>query len=254
MIIASAFTLLKLLNSFFVDFVDANYGRTLFTRTVRSIRNISIASNDLPSRFAEVLSQMWKGSRAATATAPGAKKSVDAPAPTSINNNGNNSIVDDSLQLKVKCRMSMSVVFDSAWRWRDHYQDQGRVCLEAALKNPTNPDSTIESSATSVTDHQPPSTTHTSTSLGVVGGGGHSAGSVPPMSIANNSGNLGAANGALSGMLGNGIGVSGDAGGGGFIGVGDMAYNDVFDPLNWMFDGYVELPPGYGLEGDGGLV
>ena len=253
MIIASAFTLLKLLNSFFVDFVDANYGRTLFTRTVRSIRNISIASNDLPSRFAEVLSQMWKGSRAATATASGTKKPAEAPAPTSINNN-NNSIVDDSLQLKVKCRMSMSVVFDSAWRWRDHYQDQGRVCLEAALKNPTNPDSTIESSATSVTDHQPPSsTTHTSTSLGVGGGGGHSAGSVPPMSIANNnSGHLGAANSALSGMMGNGIGVSGD--GGGFINVGDMAYNDVFDPLNWMFDGYVELPPGYGLDGDGALV
>lgn len=252
MIIASAFTLLKLLNSFFVDFVDATYGRTLFTRTVHAIRDISIATNDLPSRFAEVLSQMWKGSRAATATAPGAKKASDATAPTSINN----STVDDSLQLKVKCRMSMSVVFDSAWRWRDHYQDQGRVCLEAALKNPTNPDSTIESSATSVTDHQAPSsTTHTSASLGVGGGGGHSGGSVPPMSIANNNtGNMGAANGALSGMMGNGVGVSGDGGGGGFINVGDMAYNDVFDPLSWMFDGYVELPPGYGLDGDGGLV
>lgn len=34
--------------------------------------------------------------------------------------------IDDSLQLKVRCRMSMSLVFDSIWRWREEFQAQGR--------------------------------------------------------------------------------------------------------------------------------
>ena len=113
MIIASGFTLLKLLNSFFAAYVDLEYGRSLFTKSIRAIRTISVQSNDLPSRLAEVLSQLWKSSGA------GSKR----PEPTS-------SLMDNSLQLKVKCRMSMSLVFDSVWRWREEFQAQGRGNLE----------------------------------------------------------------------------------------------------------------------------
>ena len=113
MIVASAFALLKLLNSFFAAYVDLDYGRNLFTRTVRAIRTISVQPNDLPSRLAEVLSQLWKSSGA----------SSKRPQPTS-------NAMDNSLQLKVKCRMSMSLVFDSVWRWREEFQAQGRGNLE----------------------------------------------------------------------------------------------------------------------------
>ena len=121
MIIASGFALLKLLNSFFASFVDLAYGRRLFTETIRAIRAISVTKNDLPSRLAEVLTQLWKGSGA------GSKN----PQPTS-------NAMENSLQLKVKCRMSMSLVFDSVWRWREEFQAQGRGNLEGTAPTLTS--------------------------------------------------------------------------------------------------------------------
>ena len=113
MIIAAAFVLLKLLNSFFASHIDVAYGRSLFTRAIQAIRSISVTTNDLPSRLAEVLAQLWRGSGAGS-------RQLE-------NGSGN---VDNSLQLKVRCRMSMSLVFDSVWRWREEFQAQDRGNLE----------------------------------------------------------------------------------------------------------------------------
>ena len=115
MIIAAGFTLLKLLNSFFAKQIDLEYGRQIFNRTIWAIRSISVATNDLPSRLAEVLAQLWRGGGA------GLKVS-----------RAENNAVDNSLQLKVKCRMSMSLVYDSVWRWREEFQAQGRGNLECS--------------------------------------------------------------------------------------------------------------------------
>ncbi|KAL6714160.1 hypothetical protein ACLMJK_008654 [Lecanora helva] len=136
MIVAAAFALLKLLNSFFANDIDLNYGKKLFTDTIAAIRIISVKVNDLPSRLAEVLAQLWRSSGA------GSRKSQDGVEKS-----------DSSLQLKVKCRMSMSLVYDSIWRWREEFQASGRGNLDSAVKNPTNPDSAVESSANSVADH-----------------------------------------------------------------------------------------------------
>lgn len=115
MIIAAGFTLLKLLNSFFANEINFEYGRQMFNRTIWAIRSISVTTNDLPSRLAEVLAQLWKGSAAGQ----------------SPRNQGFECNVEDSsLQLKVKCRMSMSLVYDSVWRWREEFQAQGRGNLE----------------------------------------------------------------------------------------------------------------------------
>lgn len=113
MIIAAGFSLLKLMNSFFVRHVDFVYGRNLFNRTIQAIRSISVFTNDLPNRLAEVLAQLWRSSGA------GSRQSVATTDGT-----------DSSLQLKVRCRMSMSLVFDSVWRWREEFQAQGRGNLE----------------------------------------------------------------------------------------------------------------------------
>lgn len=135
MIIAAGFTLLKLLNSHFASFINLDYGKVLFTRTISAIRTISVTNSDLPSRLAEVLAQLWRSSGAGSRF------------PTSMDSNA-----DSSLQLKVCCRMSMSLVYDSVWRWREEFQAKGRGNLESALKNPTNPDSAVESTASSVVD------------------------------------------------------------------------------------------------------
>ena len=205
MIVAAGFSLLKIMNSFFARHIDIEYGRNLFNRTIQAIRSISVFTNDLPNRLAEVLAQLWRSSKA------GSRRSVSM-----------NDSTDSSLQLKVKCRMSMSLVFDSVWRWREEFQAQGRGNLEcmslssllpnshsslpfllpslakpnpaAALKNPTNPDSAVESSTTSLADN-----------------------SLAPSAL-------------LGGTLTPSDGFGGESN------------YEVFDPLNWMLDGLVDLP------------
>ena len=113
MIIAAGFSLLKLLNSFFAQHIDLEYGRNLFARTIRTIRAISVIQNDLTSRLAEVLAQLWRAGGA------GMKSSEEWTG-----------AINDSLQLKVRCRMSMSLVYDSVWRWREEFQAKGRGNLE----------------------------------------------------------------------------------------------------------------------------
>lgn len=113
MIVAAGFTLLKLLNSFFADNINNARGRELFMKTIRAIRTISVATNDLPSRLAEVLAQLWKSGGS------GARNGHTA-----------NTSIDSSLQLKVRCRMSMSLVHDSVWRWREAFQTKGPDKLE----------------------------------------------------------------------------------------------------------------------------
>ena len=189
MIIAAGFTLLKLLNSFFANFIDLEFGKALFTRTISTIRNISVTNNDLPVRLAEVLAQLWRGGGAGSRLST--LKDGD---------------VDSSLQLKVCCRMSMSLVYDSIWRWREEFQAKGRGNLESALKNPTNPDSAAESSASSVMD---PTLT------------------LPPSST----------------ILGGAVTPNGDS---------TYEY-EVFDPLNWMFDGLVDFPYSFTSQGLPGI-
>ena len=140
MIIAAAFALLKLSNSSFAINVKLAHIKDLFTKTIRAIRTISVATNDLPSRLAEVLAQLWKSGGSGPR-----------------NGHAQSESSKDTLQLKVRCRMSMSLVHDSVWRWRENFQAKERGNLDIAVKNPTNPDSNVESSASSVVDNGLPS-------------------------------------------------------------------------------------------------
>lgn len=123
MILAAGFTLLKLLNSFFATQVDVVTGRTLFLQTVSALRSISVVQNDLPQRLAEVLAQLWQ------ANGGGSQRLFEE---------GESKRVDSSLQLKVRCRMSMSLVYDSVWRWREEFGAHKN--LDRAVEHPTQPD------------------------------------------------------------------------------------------------------------------
>ncbi|KAL2814543.1 hypothetical protein BDW59DRAFT_154346 [Aspergillus cavernicola] len=203
MMVAGGCTLLKLCKSFFAAHIDMEYTKGLFNRTIWAIRGVSVISNDLPERLAEVLAQMWK---------LGSSPSPKAP-PDGVE-------MDDSLMLKVRCRMSMSLLFDSVWRWREDTRTKGRN-IEAYLKNPTNPDSNTDSSASSSVG--PPRT-----SPGIAGGDPSLA---PPL--------LPQAN--MSVQSGNGLGG---------LPSGFMEPNyEVFDPLNWLLDGLVDLPYPYSVSG-----
>lgn len=116
LLLACGFALLKLLNSFFARMINLDLGKRLFMQTVRVIRAISVMQNDLPMRLAEVLAQLWQAGGAG-----------GLPSPTWDGS------INDSLQLKVRCRMSMSLVFDSIWRWREEFQVKGRDNLECKI-------------------------------------------------------------------------------------------------------------------------
>jgi hypothetical protein len=206
MIVAAGFALLKLLSSFFASEIDFERGRQLFHKTVQAIRSMSVTNNDLSWRLAELMVQMWNGVRVDRAQIGGGAAEIDA-----------------SLQLKVRCRHSMSLVFDSIWRWREDFQAIGRGTLEGVIKNPTHLESAEESRASS--------TQLDSTLMGASHG----------------------MNGLQNHLQQSLTGMGGTIAPG-MTGYGESNY-EVFDPLNWMLDGLVDFPYSYaavqGLEAQG---
>lgn len=102
MIVSAAFALMKLLKSNFSRHIDFNHGKLLFNGAISAIRRISVMDHDRPIRLADILAQMWN------ATGPVAAE-------------------EDGLQLKVRCRMSMSHVYDTVWRWRQRFRPSKSV-------------------------------------------------------------------------------------------------------------------------------
>ncbi|KAL5615458.1 hypothetical protein BROUX41_005503 [Berkeleyomyces rouxiae] len=204
MLVAASFTLLKLLKSFFVRVLDTKSGKQLFHRAVEAIRFTSVVPNDLQSRLAELMVQMWNGTPHAEYSSP----EDDTPLP-----------IDDSLQLKVRCRHSMSLVFDTIWRWREEFQDKGRGNLD--IKHPIDMDTSHETTVKSSANN----------GLG------------PPPA------GLGFLNGSLT-PTGPGSGLSSVESNPGSI-MSAMNYNeplyDTFDPHNWMLDGLVDFPFSYSM-------
>lgn len=125
MVLAAGFVLHKLKNTNRHHRDALNVDNDRFSKTILAIRTISVSSNDLPDRLAEVLAQLWKSSRAASGTFRtdnGQMFSVDQRGGDDDRREGK----DANLQLKVRCRMSMSLVYDSVWRWREDVQAKGQ--------------------------------------------------------------------------------------------------------------------------------
>lgn len=163
MALAAGFALLKLLNSDFASKLPAERGRTFVLQTVDALRKAKVWSNDLLDRFAEVLAQLWKeSSRGRSLHSMSQSPSLSSSGMATMFNHHNqqqhnqqqqnqsqrrdsNGMMDDPLGLIIRSRMSMSVVFDCAWRWREA-QVSGAEQLDAmVMNNPTNPDSSSNS-------------------------------------------------------------------------------------------------------------
>ncbi|ETN42841.1 uncharacterized protein HMPREF1541_01999 [Cyphellophora europaea CBS 101466] len=204
MMLAAGFSLLKLMHNFLSEHeMDTQGASTLLRRTIWALRSMSAIDNDLAERLAEVLHQVWKSGRVRAEPS---------------HNIGDQSY-DDSLQLKVKCRMSMSLVFDSVWRWRKNFHFQGGKPSEVRRQDPalqveTRPASRVEmrEAKSDMQAHDP----------------AISAPMVPGMA------------GMSTGMLDD---FSTD--------YGAAANYEVFDPLNWMLDGIVDFPYNFNNGGQG---
>ncbi|KAI1324762.1 hypothetical protein F5Y16DRAFT_286875 [Xylariaceae sp. FL0255] len=199
MLIACGFALLKLMRSFFAQNIEPNRGRTLFHKTINAIRKTSVVDNDLQWRLAELMVQMWNGARLSD---------------SSSHFNSDLAPVDDSLQLKVRCRHSMSLVYDSIWRWREEYQAKGRGL--DSLRQATNPDSANESSASST--HMD-STLLPQANMTNINSMNNNGGLTPTPQHTLNTGS--------TSMIG--------------LGYGSETNYDFFDPQHWVLDGLLDF-------------
>jgi hypothetical protein len=99
MTLASGFALLKLLSSPAIEWIDAPTCKRQFNAAIVAVRRMSVTNNDLPGRMAEVLVQLKARG--------GSRKDPDNW---------------ESLRLRLRGRMSMSVTFDSLWEWRKGFE------------------------------------------------------------------------------------------------------------------------------------
>ncbi|KAK5091244.1 hypothetical protein LTR05_001425 [Lithohypha guttulata] len=197
--LAAGFSLLKLMNHFLpqngLD-IQLDGATGLLKRTLWALRSASVLENDLAERLSEVLAQVWK---------TGIKKLDGGSASASEE-------PSDDLGIRVRCRMSMSVVFDSVWRWRRKFQDQRpppdparffRANGEAVATDPT-----ITATAVSMPNHSDTISTPMISGIAPV----------------------------IPGMAGMPTGIADD-----FV-TDPYASYEVFDSLNWVLDGTADFP------------
>lgn len=232
MMLAGGFSLLKLMQNFLGDHdMDVQGASELLSRTVWALRSMSVVENDLAERLAEVLAQVWKSGR--------------VRAQPDLNKIGEGE-VDDSLQLKIKCRMSVSLVFDSVWRWRRNFHFGGGKPSDG--KSPLFLSRGSEIKMAQLTPHivrqrdaklqQADGIVIPSSSTNVDAADNNAAAVNDPMLSA--SAIVPGMAGMATGMVENTNGYSMDY---------SQASYDVFDPLNWMLDGIVDFPYNFNSSG-----
>lgn len=102
--VSAAFIILKvMMNGYFEKLLDTEAGKRLLDAAISSLRKMSVANNDLPGRLSDVIGFF-----------------CTLPDPRVISGDS----VDD-LRLRVRNRLSMSIVYDSLWEWRKHFQSDG---------------------------------------------------------------------------------------------------------------------------------
>ncbi|KAF3904421.1 hypothetical protein ABW21_db0206484 [Orbilia brochopaga] len=133
MFTCAAFTMLKVLrSSYFNRYLDVEAGIKGFNAALSALRNISVADNDLPARMADVLTQLWECGTFGfdkTSTAGG---SVDGSVSGAISVAEKDEGVEGETlhagwDLRIRSRMSMSVVYDSLWKWREQFRERSAI-------------------------------------------------------------------------------------------------------------------------------
>ncbi|KAF2748361.1 hypothetical protein M011DRAFT_515679 [Sporormia fimetaria CBS 119925] len=144
MSLAAGFALLKLLNSDFGYKLPFDEGRIYVLQTIDALRKSKVKPNDLCDRLAEVLAQLWKASSRGRSVYSTSQSPVIGNPNVTLFNTGQrreSNALEDPLGLIMRSRMSMSVVFDCVWRWRESQIPGASETLDSTVvNNPTNPD------------------------------------------------------------------------------------------------------------------
>ena len=105
MTMLAAFTLLKLSKSSFARFFNKGNLKISYFSAISLTQRISVQNNDLPAKTAQVLTQLWT-SKALSSEEGGSEV---------------------SLALRIRTRLSMSLVHDCLWWWREEFGGRPRL-------------------------------------------------------------------------------------------------------------------------------
>ncbi|CAF3487002.1 unnamed protein product [Fusarium graminearum] len=103
MALLAAFCILRIVRSPLREQIDLRDAEQSIFKAISFVKRRSIQIGDLDERYGTILSQLWSNS----------SNSLNMAAP------------NDGLDLKIRSRLFMSVVFDSLWWWRVEYNGQG---------------------------------------------------------------------------------------------------------------------------------
>jgi transcriptional regulatory protein LEU3 len=113
MLVLSAFSILKILKSDLSQGLDKKAGERAYFKVIVFLREMSLENGDTSSKGAGILTQLW------------ASNNIFRRADGTM----------DSLSLRIRSRLSLSVVFDCFWWWRQEfngqpspYDDSGTLC------------------------------------------------------------------------------------------------------------------------------
>ena len=96
----AAFIILKVSRSCLAGRVDLRTGEKAYFTTIVSLRESSLENDDIYARGSMILKQLWTSTQVFR---------------------GPDGVVD-GLSLRIRTRLSMSVVFDCFWWWREEFQ------------------------------------------------------------------------------------------------------------------------------------
>ncbi|KAF1962136.1 hypothetical protein CC80DRAFT_155407 [Byssothecium circinans] len=143
----AGFIILKLVRSPLAAHLDLQAGETAYFHAVAFLRSTSMQSNDLGSRCASIMTNLWGSSKIfrrkvpapdAPATDIAGENSAEnaANAGNARDGSGNTGAgknggvwITESLGLRLRTRLSMSLSFDMFWYWREEF---------GHMKNPYN--------------------------------------------------------------------------------------------------------------------
>ncbi|KAF9775582.1 hypothetical protein IL306_006301 [Fusarium sp. DS 682] len=101
MALLAAFCILRIVRSQLKEHIDLRDAEQSLFKAISFVKRRSMQHGDLDERYGTILSQLWS------------------------NSNSMNIIAVNGLELRIRSRLFMSVVFDSLWWWRVEYNGQG---------------------------------------------------------------------------------------------------------------------------------
>ncbi|KAB5560325.1 hypothetical protein GE09DRAFT_962033 [Coniochaeta sp. 2T2.1] len=111
-VMLAALSVFKIYRSNLAPYIDVNAGEKAFFSAIRFCRQASLENDDLGARGVSILSQLWTSQN--------------------VFRRPNGQV--DSLGTRIRTRLSMSVVFDCFWWWREEFAGQSSPYSEDARR------------------------------------------------------------------------------------------------------------------------